>query len=136
MHTTCSAGGQSIEEMVNHARLLGYEYISITDHSKYLRVAYGLTEDRLRRQRAEIETLNEKYSDIHVFAGVEMDILPDGQLDFSNEFLQEMDYVIAAIHSGFNQSEEQIMARLYQALDNPYVNLIAHPTVGLLGRRV
>lgn len=135
MHTTWSDGGQSIEEMVNHARSLKYEYISITDHSKYLRVANGLTEDRLRRQREEIEELNEKYPDIHIFAGVEMDILPDGQLDFSTEFLREMDFVIAAIHSGFNQSEEKIMARLYKALDHPYVNLIAHPTGRLIGRR-
>lgn len=135
MHTTWSDGAQSIEEMVNHARDKGYEYIAITDHSKFLQVANGLNETRLRRQREEIQQLNEKYSDIHIFAGVEMDILPDGTLDFSNEFLQEMDYVIAGIHSSFNQSEEKIMARLYAALENPYVSLIAHPTGRLLGRR-
>lgn len=135
MHTTWSDGAQSLEEMVNKARDKGYEYIAITDHSKYLRVANGLNETRLRKQREEIALLNEKYDDIHVFAGVEMDILPDGTLDFSNEFLQEMDYVIAAIHSSFNQSEEKIMERLYQALENPYVSLIAHPTGRLLGRR-
>lgn len=135
MHTTWSDGAQSLEEMVNKARDKGYEYIAITDHSKYLRVANGLNESRLRKQREEITLLNEKYNDIHIFAGVEMDILPDGTLDFSNEFLKEMDYVIAAIHSSFNQSEDKIMDRLYHALENPYVSLIAHPTGRLLGRR-
>ena len=135
MHTTWSDGAQSIEEMVNHAREIGYEYIAITDHSKFLQVANGLNETRLRRQREEIQQLNEKYPDIHIFAGVEMDILPDGSLDFSDEFLQEMDFIIAAIHSSFNQSEEKIMTRLYTALENPYVSLIAHPTGRLIGRR-
>ncbi|MFS0672995.1 DNA polymerase/3'-5' exonuclease PolX [Ornithinibacillus sp. 179-J 7C1 HS] len=135
MHTTWSDGAQTLEEMVNQARNYGYEYIAITDHSKNLRVANGLDEDRLRSQRDEIAKLNEKYSDIHIFSGVEMDILTDGSLDFSNDFLREMDYVIAAIHSSFNQSEEQIMKRLYNALENPYVSLIAHPTGRLIGRR-
>lgn len=135
MHTTWSDGAQSIEEMVNHARTIGYDYIAITDHSKFLRVANGLNETRLRRQREEIARLNEKYPDIHIFSGVEMDILPDGKLDFSETFLKELDFVIGAIHSSFNQSEEQIMCRLYNALENPYVSLIAHPTGRLIGRR-
>lgn len=135
MHTTWSDGAQSIEEMVNNARKLGYDYIGITDHSKYLQVANGLNEMRLRRQRKEINMLNEKYTDIHIFSGVEMDILPDGHLDFPDPFLKEMDYVIAAIHSAFNQTEEQIMHRLTQALENPYVHIIAHPTGRLIGRR-
>jgi len=135
MHTTWSDGAQSIEEMVNHARHLGYEYIGITDHSKFLQVANGLNETRLRRQKEEIDVLNEKYSDIHIFSGVEMDILPDGSLDFSDDFLIEMDYVIGAIHSAFNQTEAQIMNRLNRALENPYVHMIAHPTGRLIGRR-
>ncbi|MEN2765624.1 DNA polymerase/3'-5' exonuclease PolX [Ornithinibacillus xuwenensis] len=135
MHTTWSDGAQSLEEMVNQARKIGYEYIAITDHSKSLRVANGLDEERLRSQREEIMKLNEKYSDIHLFAGVEMDILPDGTLDFSDSFLMEMDYVIGAIHSSFSQTEEQIMKRLFAALENPYVSLIAHPTGRLIGRR-
>ena len=135
MHTTWSDGAQSVEEMVNHARTIGYEFIAITDHSKFLRVANGLDETRLRRQREEIARLNEKYSDIHILAGVEMDILPDGKLDFSDAFLNEMDFVIGAIHSSFNQSEEKMMNRLYHALENPYVSLIAHPTGRLIGRR-
>lgn len=135
MHTTWSDGAESLEEMVNHAREKGYEYIAITDHSKFLRVANGLTESRLRKQREEIALLNGKYDDIHIFAGVEMDILPNGELDFSNDFLRELDFVIAAIHSSFDQSEEKIMKRLYSALENPYVDLIAHPTGRIIGRR-
>src|SRR5699024_1050286 len=94
MHTTWSDGAQSLEEMVNRAREKGYDYITITDHSKFLQVANGLNETRLRIQREEIDKLNEKYGDIHIFAGVEMDILPDGTLNFDNEFLKEMDFVI------------------------------------------
>lgn len=135
MHTTWSDGAQSVEEMVNQARAKGYHFIAITDHSKYLKVANGLNETRLRQQREEIAKLNEKYTDIHIFAGVEMDILPDGSLDFSDAFLREMDFVIAAIHSSFSQSKEQIMYRLFHALENPYVSLIAHPTGRLIGRR-
>ena len=135
MHTTWSDGAESIEEMVQYARSLNYEYIAITDHSKFLRVANGLNETRLRKQREEIALLNEKYPDIHILAGVEMDILPNGELDFSDDFLQEMDLVIAAIHSSFNQTEAEIMKRLETALHNPYVDIIAHPTGRLIGRR-
>ncbi|MGM0940298.1 MAG: DNA polymerase/3'-5' exonuclease PolX [Bacillota bacterium] len=135
MHTTWSDGAQSLDEMVNQARKKGYSFIAITDHSKYLKVANGLDEHRLREQREEIAKLNEKYDDIHIFSGVEMDILPDGHLDFTNDFLHEMDYVIGAIHSSFNQTEEKIMYRLEKALENPYVSLIAHPTGRLIGKR-
>ncbi|MBY7143214.1 DNA polymerase/3'-5' exonuclease PolX [Virgibacillus sp. NKC19-3] len=135
LHTTWSDGAQSLEEMVNQGRMKGYEFMAITDHSKYLRVAGGLDETRLRKQREEIGKLNEKYRDIHIFSGVEMDILPNGELDFSSDFIQEMDFVIGAIHSNFNQEQYQIMDRLYAALENPYVSLIAHPTGRLIGRR-
>lgn len=135
MHTTWSDGAHSIEEMVNAAREKGYQYIAITDHSKFLRVANGLDEKRLLKQREEIERLRQKYPDIHILHGVEMDILPNGTLDFSDDFLKEMDWVIAAIHSGFNQSREEIMKRLKTACENPYVDLIAHPTGRLIGRR-
>jgi DNA polymerase (family X) len=135
MHTTWSDGAQSLEEMVNQARSRGYKFIAITDHSKFLRVANGLDEDRLRRQGEEIDILNEKYDDIHIFKGIEMDILPDGTLDFTEEFLREMDFVIASIHSSFNQPKEQIMNRLRSAMECSYVHLIAHPTGRLIGKR-
>ena len=135
MHTTWSDGAQSLEEMVLKCRDKGYQYMAITDHSKFLRVAGGLDETRLRKQQEEIALLNEKYKDIHIFSGVEMDILPDGRLDFADDFLQELDFVIASIHSGFQQSEDQIMKRLFNAMENPYVTIIAHPTGRLIGRR-
>ncbi|QHS22958.1 DNA polymerase/3'-5' exonuclease PolX [Virgibacillus sp. MSP4-1] len=135
MHTTWSDGAQSLEEMVIRAREKGYSYMAITDHSKYLRVANGLNEERLRKQREEINRVNAKYDDIHVFAGIEMDILPDGTLDFSENFLKEMDFVIASIHSSFTQSKDRIMQRLKNAMDCPYVNIIAHPTGRLIGKR-
>ena len=135
MHTTWSDGAQSLEEMVNQVRGKGYSFMAITDHSKYLRVANGLDETRLRKQREEIAKLNDKYHDIHIFSGVEMDILPDGTLDFSDDFLKEMDFVIGAIHSSFNQTQDKIMKRMQAALENPYVSLIAHPTGRLIGRR-
>ena len=135
MHTTWSDGAQSVEEMVQFAQEKGYQYIAITDHSKFLRVANGLNETRLRKQREEIERVREKYPDITILAGVEMDVRPDGQLDFDDDFLQELDFVIGAIHSSFNQSETEIMQRLKNAMDNPYVKLIAHPTGRLIGRR-
>ncbi len=135
MHTTWSDGAHSVEEMAERCKEKGYEYIVITDHSKYLRVANGLTESRLRKQREEIERVNDKMSDFHIFCGVEMDILPDGTLDFDDDFLKEMDVVIASIHSSFSQSEEEIMKRMNAALDNPHVDIIAHPTGRLIGKR-
>lgn len=135
MHSTWSDGAYTIEEMAERAREKGYSYIAITDHSQYLKVANGLTPDRLREQRLEINRLNEKWDDFKIFSGVEMDILPDGTLDYDDELLEEMDFVIASIHSSFNQDEETIMARLETALRSHHVDLIAHPSGRLLGRR-
>lgn len=135
MHTTWSDGAYSIQEMVEAARKRGYSYIAITDHSQYLKVANGLTSERLREQRKEINRLNELYDDITILAGVEMDILPDATLDFDDEMLQEMDIVIGAIHSSFSQDREKIMKRLIQALENHHVDIIAHPTGRLIGKR-
>lgn len=135
MHTTWSDGAHSVEEMAERCKEKGYEYIVITDHSKYLRVANGLNESRLRKQREEIERVNDKMTDFHIFCGVEMDILPDGTLDFDDDFLKEMDVVIASVHSRFSQSEEEIMKRMNAALDNPHVDIIAHPTGRLIGKR-
>jgi DNA polymerase (family 10) len=135
MHTTWSDGAQSIEEMAQFASEKGYAYIAITDHSKFLRVANGLNEKRLRQQREEIERVRQLFPELTILAGVEMDILPDGTLDFDNDFLQELDYVIGAIHSSFSQTEEEIMTRLFNAMENPYVKHIAHPTGRIIGKR-
>jgi DNA polymerase (family X) len=135
MHSTWSDGAHTIEEMVEACRARGYQYMAITDHSQYLKVANGLTRERLLKQREEIQRLNEKYDDILILSGVEMDILPDGTLDYDDDLLREMDFVIASIHSAFSQSREKIMARLKTALSNAHVDLIAHPTGRKIGRR-
>ncbi|EUJ18647.1 hypothetical protein MAQA_08682 [Listeria aquatica FSL S10-1188] len=135
MHTTWSDGAYSIEEMIQANVQKGYDYMVITDHGKFLRVANGLDEERLQKQQAEIRRIAEKYPEIDVYSGVEMDILTDATLDFSDETLQNLDFVIASIHSGFSQTEEEIMARLKMAAENPYVRLIAHPTGRVIGRR-
>ncbi|WP_342432525.1 DNA polymerase/3'-5' exonuclease PolX [Neobacillus sp. FSL H8-0543] len=135
MHSTWSDGAHSIEEMVLACRERGYRYMAITDHSKYLKVANGLTAERLLQQKEEIKKLNEKYDDILILSGVEMDILPDGSLDYEDDFLAEMDFVIASIHSAFSQPREKIMERMRTALKNAHVDLIAHPTGRKIGRR-
>ncbi|MEH7303753.1 DNA polymerase/3'-5' exonuclease PolX [Neobacillus drentensis] len=135
MHSTWSDGAHSIEQMAEACRARGYQYMAITDHSQYLKVANGLTRERLLLQREEIKRLNEKYDDFLILAGVEMDILPDGSLDYDDELLADMDFVIASIHSAFSQSREKIMERLKTALTNAHVDLIAHPTGRKIGRR-
>ncbi len=135
LHSTWSDGAFSIEEMAEEARNRGYEFIAITDHSQYLRVANGLTPERVRMQRLEINKLNKKYTDFKIFAGIEMDILPDGSLDYDDDLLDEMDFVIASIHSSFSQDRRKIMNRLKTALEHNKVDLIAHPTGRLIGRR-
>ncbi|MFC0469487.1 DNA polymerase/3'-5' exonuclease PolX [Halalkalibacter kiskunsagensis] len=135
MHTTWSDGAHSIEDMAETARKRGYEYIAITDHSKYLRVANGLSVERLKEQHEKIRKLNKQYDDFTILTGIEMDILPDGTLDYEDDILAEVDFVIAAIHSSFQQDREMIMKRLTTALKNKHVDLIAHPTGRLLGRR-
>ncbi|RKD75716.1 DNA polymerase (family 10) [Sinobaca qinghaiensis] len=135
MHTTWSDGAQSVEEMAEEARKRGYEWIAITDHSKFLRVAHGLDEDRILRQIEEIKTVNEKYTDLQIFAGIEMDIRPDGILDIEDTVLEQLDIVIASIHSSFSQERSVIMERFESALTSPHVDLIAHPTGRLIGRR-
>lgn len=135
MHTTWSDGAHTIEEMIEACRAKGYRYMAITDHSQYLKVANGLTAERLREQKRIIHELNEKYTDFTVLTGIEMDILPDGTLDYDDELLAEMDLVIASIHSSFSQPRETIMERLKTALNNPHVDIIAHPTGRIIGRR-
>ncbi len=135
MHTSWSDGAFTIEEMVEACRKKGYRYMAITDHSQYLRVANGLTAERLLEQHIEIKRLNEKYDDFTIFTGVEMDILPDGRLDYDDEIIRDVDVVIASIHSSFSQPREKIMKRLKIALENLHVDIIAHPTGRILGRR-
>lgn len=135
MHTTMSDGAFSLREMIEANIQKGYEYMVITDHSRSLRVAHGLEIERLLRQNEEIKAMNEEYDEIDIYSGTEMDILADGTLDYPDEILAQLDYVIASIHQSFNQTQEQIMHRLEQACRNPYVRHIAHPTGRIIGRR-
>ncbi|OEL02709.1 DNA polymerase [Staphylococcus succinus] len=135
MHTTYSDGAFDIEEMVQANIAKGRQFMVITDHSQSLKVANGLSVERLLRQNKEIKALNAKYDEIDIYSGIEMDILPDGRLDYDDEVLAQLDYVIAAIHQSFNQPQEEIMKRLENACRNPYVRHIAHPTGRIIGRR-
>ena len=135
VHSKWSDGRDSIEEMAMAARALGYRYIAITDHSKGLGIAHGLNEERVREQRAEIRRLNESLGDFRILAGIEVDIRADGSLDLPDEVLAELDVVVAAVHSAMGQEQEKITRRMIQAIENPNVDIIAHPTCRLLGAR-
>lgn len=135
VHSRWSDGAHSFDELVAAARERGLSYIALTDHSRGLGVAHGLTIERLMEQKKEIAALNGKLKGFTVLHGTEMDIKNDGTLDFPDEVLRELDIVIASIHSGFRQSREQITARIVAAMRNPYVSIIAHPTGRLLGER-
>ena len=135
VHSHLSDGRDSIEEMALAARTLGYRYIAITDHSKGLGIAHGLNEERIRGQGAEIRKLNESLKEIRVLTGIEVDIRADGSLDLPDEILAELDVVVAAVHSAMGQEQEKMTGRIIRAMENPYVDIIAHPTCRLLGER-
>src|SRR5689334_2943189 len=115
MHTVETDGRNTIEEMAEAARAHGYEYMAITDHSKNLAFANGLDDKRAVEHIARIRAVNEKFADIRIFAGIEVDILPDGELDLSDDVLAQMDVVIASVHSQFNQEPAQMTERLLRA---------------------
>ncbi|MFW5993746.1 MAG: DNA polymerase/3'-5' exonuclease PolX [Halanaerobiaceae bacterium] len=135
LHTKYSDGACSIEEMVAAAIDRGYQYIAITDHSESLRIASGLKVEDLEEQAAEIAEVQKKYPDFKILSGIEVDILSDNSLDFNDEVLAKLDLVIGSIHSGFTQSEAEINQRIITAMENPNVDIIAHPRGRLLGRR-
>jgi DNA polymerase (family 10) len=131
-HTTASDGRNSLEEMAAAARELGLEYLGIADHSKSSFQAHGLDAKRLLDQREKIRKLNEGYDGFRLFAGTECDILKDGALDFPDEVLGQLDYVVASVHSVFNLSEAEMTARIIRALSNPHVTMMGHLTGRLL----
>jgi DNA polymerase (family X) len=135
MHTSWTDGKYTTEEMVQAARKRGYKYIAITDHSKSLGVAGGLSDEDLMKHTAEARALDAKYSDIRVLAGTEADIRQDGTIDYPDELLSQLDFVVASLHSGFKQDRETLTARVVRAMQNPYVRVIGHPTGRLLGDR-
>jgi DNA polymerase (family 10) len=135
MHTTWSDGKYSVDEMVQAARKRGYRYVAITDHSKSLGVAGGLSDEDLMRHTAEVRQVSGQYDDIRVLAGTEVDIRQDGTLDYSDELLSQLDFVVASVHSGFKQDRKSLTDRVVRAMENPYVRVIGHPTGRLLGDR-
>ncbi|HXJ86559.1 MAG TPA: DNA polymerase/3'-5' exonuclease PolX [Candidatus Binatia bacterium] len=135
MHTIETDGRNTIEEMAEAARDRGYKYMAITDHSKNLAFANGLDDKRAVAHIARIREAAKKFEGITIFAGIEVDILPDGDLDLSDEVLAQMDIVIASVHSVFNQEPAKMTDRLIQAISNPNTSLIGHPTGRILLRR-
>ena len=134
-HTTASDGHNSIEEMAAAAQELGLEYLGIADHSRSSIQAHGIDEPKLRFQIATIRKLNKKLHGFRVFAGIECDILRDGSLDFPDNVLAQLDYVIVSVHSVFNLSETEMTQRVIRAMENPLVTMLAHPTGRLLLKR-
>jgi DNA polymerase (family 10) len=134
-HTRASDGRNSLEEMAAAAQELGLQYLGIADHSRSSIQAAGLDRARLRAQVASIRQLNENFNGFRLFAGIECDILRDGSLDFDDETLGELDYVVASVHSAFHLPEGEMTARIIRAMQNPLVTLLAHPTGRLLLKR-
>ncbi len=135
MHTTASDGHASIEEMAQAAKHLGYQYILITDHSKAVTVANGLSEERAVEHIQRIHAARKNVKGIEIWAGTEVDIMGDGALDYSNDLLKQFDVVLASVHSRMNMPAEEMTARLLRALENPYVRILGHPTGRILLRR-
>lgn len=132
VHSRYSDGTATIEEIATRAQEFGYEWICISDHSKSVKFARGLSEERLMKQIEEIEKVNKKLKGIRVLKGIEMDILQDGSLDYPDEILKRLDVVIAAVHIGF---KKEVTKRMMAAMENPNVDIIAHPTGRLISSR-
>jgi DNA polymerase (family 10) len=135
VHSKWSDGTSSIEEIAKAAQKRGYQYVALCDHSKSLRIAHGLDETRLLKQIDEIDRINEKLKGFQILKGTEVDILTDGKIDHPDTVLRRLDYVVAAVHSGFKQEKEKMTKRIVRALENPLVHCLAHPTGRLLGAR-
>jgi DNA polymerase (family 10) len=136
MHTTWSDGKLTVQQMAEQALQRGHQYIVITDHSRSLGIANGLTAERLLEQRAEIDAANEALGGrIRIFQGTEMEINADGGLDFPDEVLTQLDFVIASLHVSLRQPREQITERLLNAIRNPHVDMIGHPRGQLIPNR-
>lgn len=131
-HTTYSDGLHTLTEMAQEARMMGLEYIGICDHSQTASYAGGLRPERVLEQMREIDALNEKMAPFKIFKGIESDILSDGSLDYSDDILQLFDLVVASVHSNLSMNQEKAHSRLIKAIENPYTNILGHPTGRLL----
>jgi len=135
MHSSETDGASTVEEMIEACRAKGYKYMAITDHSSNVRVANGMDEKRLLKHCERIRKISSKVKGIKVLVGSEVDILKDGALDYPDSVLKDLDIVIAAIHSGFALEKEKQTERILRALDNKYVNILAHPSGRLITTR-
>lgn len=135
MHTKASDGKHTIADMAEKARGLGYEYVAITEHSKAVRVANGLDEQRLRSHLKEIDRVNARVSGIQILKGIEVDILADGSLDLNDEVLAECEVVVASVHSRFSMTEKEMTERISRAMRNHRIHILAHPTGRLVLQR-
>lgn len=134
-HTDASDGDNTLEEMVEAARALGYSYLAITDHSHRLGIAHGLDAARLRKQMASIDRLNARLRGFRVLKAIEVDILADGRLDLEDAVLADLDLAVASVHSRFDLDADRQTERILRAMDNPHVSIIGHPTGRLIGER-
>jgi DNA polymerase (family X) len=132
VHSTWSDGMATIEEMARTAQKLGYRYLGLSDHSQSARYANGLDPDRVREQHRVIDRVNETFDGITILKGSEVDILPDGRLDYPDDLLRQMDFVVASVHSRFTMPQAEMTARIIKAMHNPYVTMVGHPTGRLL----
>ena len=135
VHTNYSDGKGTIESMAEAAIELGYDYLVFCDHSQSLRVANGLSPERLEQKLKAVREADEKYDEIKLFCGSEVDILRDGTLDYGDDVLATLDFVVASVHTSFGLGEEAMTERIVRAINNPYVRTIGHPTGRILNRR-
>jgi DNA polymerase (family 10) len=136
VHTDYSDGRSTAEEMIEGAAALGYDYVALIDHSPAARVAHGLSEERLEEKVEAIEKLRRQHHGRpRILIGTEVDILSDGKLDYNDKILARLDVVVASVHAGFRQSRDRMTGRLLDAISNPYVHIIGHPTTRIIGSR-
>lgn len=135
IHSNWSDGVDSLEKVAAAADSLGYEYIALCDHSRSLKIAHGMSIERIKQQMQAVKQLNKRLKKCRLLMGSEVDILADGSLDYPDSVLSELDFVVASVHTGFTQSQAQLTRRMIAAMNNPYIALIAHPTGRLMGSR-
>ncbi len=135
VHSYYSDGFEKIEDIAEKTKEIGYEYVGIADHSKSLKVARGLSEERVDKKIKEIEKINKKFEDFKILCGTECDIKPDGSLDYSNRILKKFDYVIIGIHTAFKMNSKDITNRIIKGMENEHADILAHPSCRIIGRR-
>jgi DNA polymerase (family 10) len=132
VHSFYSDGVNSIRAMAQASKKMGFSYMGLSDHSQSARYAGGLTLEKLRKQWKEIDRVNQEIEGLHIFKGIESDILPDGSLDYEETILKQFDFVIVSVHSHFTMDREEMTQRMIKAIRNPYTTILAHPTGRLL----